>query len=423
MISTIGLNSIKETFGVIALKIKRKWVIAIVLVAAVGAAAIVYTNRAPEATKTLVVKTQAFQQKISAIGRIEADRRIDLKAEVSGTLIDALALEGETVTLDQVVAKIDNQALARSIQENQTSVQIASARLRTVSEVTLPQALEEINQLQTNYDQQRKILADTEVLYESGALSKEALDNAALDLSLLESRLNAAKSRANGLKSGGSQVAEASAGVTQARTKLETLKQEQDKYQIKAPFNAIVLEQHVLPGEYVQTGQLLLTLVDESGYHTEVDLEESKIGLIQVGQAAKIWPESYPSKAIEGHVAAIAPKVDPATGTVRIRLDLDSKADFLIQNLTVQVEIVVRTMDNALILPAEWLWAKATSEVLVVIDGKVESRKLTLETVGLTDYLVIDGLTSGEIVLDPSSGYNPGDSSKNILGTKEGETP
>ena len=152
-------------------------------------------------------------------------------------------------------------------------------------------------------------------------------------------------------------------------------------------------------------------MASAEGFYAEVELDERSMGLIQLGQPARIWPEAYPSQEVAARVEAIAPRVDATTGTVRVRLALEEEADYFIQDLTIQAEIEVRTMESAILVPVSALWQENPDQVLLAVDGQVQDRILSkVEFLSLNQMLVLEGLDPGDIIVMPQAGLEPGDS-------------
>lgn len=396
----------------------KKWILSGVVIAVAAAAFVFWTGRSEPLEDYWVVEEQPFTQTVTASGKILAARKIEIKSEVSGTLNNFSLNAGDVVAAGQVLFSLDGSDVERSIQEREAALKAARARYRSVAEVSLPAAQETVRQLEAGLDQLNKQLEDTKILFESGAVAQSTVEDLEYQITLQTSKLTSARTTANAYTSGGASASEASAGISQALEALETTKSQRQKYAITAPFSGTVLERHREPGEYVQAGTTLLTLIDTASYYAEIELEERKVGLIEIGQRVLLWPESYPSKAVEAEVSKILPKVEDATGTVKVQIILASNADFLIENLSIQTEIVVRTLPSAIVLPAQAIWNIEASEVLVEQDGLVASKPVKLEAVGLSDYLVLEGLNAGDAVLDPASELQPGD--EVILGDNGG---
>lgn len=367
-------------------------------------------GREPEAPEIFSVEAGSFVQVITATGRLVPGNRVEIQSLVSGQLMSLLYDEGDGVAQGDVVATLDDGDVRQRIQENQAQVNLAQARSRLISELTVPSTQEELTRLTLERDQLARSLERTELLYQQGALPLEALEEVQNQAALMDSRIRGMEIALASQRGGGAEAAEAAAAVAAARSSLSGLERELNKYTLQAPFTGTVLERFAEPGEWVQPGQVLLVMAGEEGYYAEVELDERSMGLIQLGQSARIWPEAYPSQEVSATVEAIAPRVNSTTGTVQVRLALEEEADFFIQDLTIQAEIEVRALDSALLLPVSALWQESPYRVLLALDGQVEERVLSkVEFVSLNQMLVLEGLEDGDLVVMPQSGLQPGD--------------
>lgn len=389
----------------------KKWLLAgIVVVLLGGGAWWALANRDPETPDTLTVEAEPFVQVISATGRLVPGNKVEIQSQASGQLMSLLFEEGDMVNQGDLVASLDDGDVRQRIQESRAQVNLAQARTRLISELSVPSTREELNRLNLEKEQLTRTLQRQELLYQQGALPLEDLEETQNQVALMDSRIKGMEISLASQRGGGAEAAEAAAAVAAARSSLTGLEGDLDKYALQAPFTGKVLERFAEPGEWVQPGQVLLVMASEEGYYAEVELDERSMGLIQLNQPARIWPEAYPSQEVTARVSAIAPRVDATTGTVRVRLALEDEADYFIQDLTIQAEIEVRAMDNALLVPVSALWQEDPAQVLLAVDGQVQERVLSkVEFISLNQVLVLEGLEPGDVIVMPQQGYEPGD--------------
>jgi HlyD family secretion protein len=124
------------------------------------------------------------------------------------------------------------------------------------------------------------------------------------------------------------QKAIASSGVAQAEAGLELAKLNREHAEIRAPFDGIVAELNIDPGDPSATGaDPAIRLVDVSTLRLEVQISDVDIGRVSVGQQATINVDSVPDKAYTGKVTYIAPTAT-AVGTLRtylVRIAIDDQ--------------------------------------------------------------------------------------------------
>lgn len=134
-------------------------------------------------------------------------------------------------------------------------------------------------------------------------------------------------------------LAQAEASVARARAALLLARQDQDHALIRAPIDGVVGDRQAEPGDYVQPGTRLLTIVPIKALYVTANFKETQVARMVVGQSATIKVDALDGKPLTGHVESFAPgsgsqfsllPFEPGTGNftkvvqrvpVRIRLD------------------------------------------------------------------------------------------------------
>jgi RND family efflux transporter MFP subunit len=111
-------------------------------------------------------------------------------------------------------------------------------------------------------------------------------------------------------------------GLAAAREAFETARLNLEWTSITAPFSGFVADCSLAPGMHVNAGQPLMKLLDLSTLLVDVEVLESEIGRIAVGQRACAHLAGFPGKEFEGSVLHINPLVDPKTKTIKVTIAL-----------------------------------------------------------------------------------------------------
>lgn len=162
------------------------------------------------------------------------------------------------------------------------------------------------------------------------------------------------------------QRVEAERALDQYQTTLEQKKLDLDHMVVRAPFDGVVGNRAVDPGEYVATGQRLLAVVPLQDVYVDANYKETQLGRIRPGATATVSVDAYSDATIEGTVESVAPAsgsvfsllpADNATGNftkitqrvpVRIRIPAEEAAKGILRpGLSVVVDIDSRTGGNA----------------------------------------------------------------------------
>ena len=138
-------------------------------------------------------------------------------------------------------------------------------------------------------------------------------------------------------------VVQAEAGVARARAALDLASQDRDHATIRAPINGVVGDRQAEPGEYVQPGARLMTIVPMNALFVVANFKETQVSRMEIGQSASIKVDALPGTALSGKVESLAPgsgsqfallPFEPGSGNftkivqrvpVRIRIDPDQK--------------------------------------------------------------------------------------------------
>jgi HlyD family secretion protein len=168
-----------------------------------------------------------------------------------------------------------------------------------------------------------------------------------------------------------------------------------------------VLTRGVEPGDTVMPGQVLLEIARDDPGELLLPLDEKNLALLKVGQTATCLADAFPDRPFEATVHHIAPAIDPARGTVDVRLRIDPAADFVREDMTVTATLLTGTRARALAVPNDALLdanpGSDRAQVLRVREGRVQRVPVRLGLRGMAMTEVEEGLAAGDQVLAAST--------------------
>jgi HlyD family secretion protein len=211
---------------------------------------------------------------------------------------------------------------------------------------------------------------------------------------------------------------QAEAQVQQAEASLKQLEEQLSYTTVTSPIDGVVLSRDVQVGDAVSsilvlgsTATLVMTLGDTHQVYVKGKVDESDIGKVYLGQAARIKVQSFRDKAFSGRVTKIAPlgvEKDNVT-TFEVQISIDNPGGELKANMTANAEIVLEEHKNVLTVPEQAvLYDKDRNASVWVPDphGKDGHRVVPVK-VGLSNgskVEVLSGLRSGDkVVLQQTS--------------------
>ncbi|MBI2374973.1 MAG: efflux RND transporter periplasmic adaptor subunit [Deltaproteobacteria bacterium] len=177
------------------------------------------------------------------------------------------------------------------------------------------------------------------------------------------------------------------------------------EYTLTAPINGVVTQRRATIGRLVDVTDMVFEIVDPSTMWVELDVPESELSLVTVGQPVTVTFDGIPGRAFVGALSYVAPSVDPRTRTAIARLPLVNSDGALRENVFGRAHIRVTDPRASVLVPRSAVQrARSVSLVFVrVADDAFEARRVTLQP-GSGDLLGVSGRVQAgdEVVADGS---------------------
>lgn len=347
------------------------------------AAAVVYANfyfKRAEGKEVAVeaVKKRDLEAVVSASGKIQPKRSVNISADTMGRVTDLAVNEGDTVRKGQFLLQIDPRNLESAYQRGQAGVAASQAQLEQFR-TAIETARANLALSQENLKRQRNLWAEQ-------LTTKEALDRAETEARLREKEMLNAEQ----------QVATQQARIREQQAVLSSARYDLTKVRIESPIDGIVTRRNIEQGEMVvigtmnNAGTVLLTLADMSVIEAEVEVDETDIPFVRIGQTAKVTIDALPDKEFTGKVTEIGNspiQTAGQTGTqatnFKVVVTLDSQIPEVRPGFTCTAEITTATRQQA---PAVPIQAMVVREMVldekeqIVRAPRPEGRRRSVET-------------------------------------------
>ena len=350
------------------------------------------------------VARQALAQRVVASGKVLAPARIQLAALGLSQVSRVAVEEGDHVAAGQLLVQLDDAEARANLSQARAAVALAAARVEQVADVSARLAGEALRQAELRLDQAGAKLRRTEQIAAAGSASEAELDDARKARDLAASQLASARAQARAAAVSGADQRAASAALDQARGAERAAETRLAQTRIVAPAGGVVVSRQVEPGDVVQAGKPLLVVARDGDTRITVQPDEKNLALLRVGQPATASADAFPDRAFPAVVDWIAPAVDPARGTVEVKLRVPSPPPFLLPDMTVSVNVETGREDGALVVPSDAVRdAGGEPYVLVLRDGRVARQPVKLGMRGVGFVQVVSGLAAGEPVVAPGA--------------------
>jgi HlyD family secretion protein len=268
-------------------------IVVVLIGAAVVAANVYYKKDKGLAVTTDVIKARDLEAIVSASGKIQPKRLVNISADTPGRVVNLAVNEGDRIHKGQFLLQIDPKSLSTRVDSGNASLQ---ANIQTLE--TMRQSIETAR---AQLVQAQQTLARQQDLWKQQLTTREALEKADNDVKVAQSSL---QEREKTVKPQESRIA-------QERAALESARYDLSKVRIESPIDGIVTRRNIQEGETAvigtmnNAGTVLLTLADMSIIQAEVEVDETNIPNVQLGQKAKITIDAIPDKSFKGHVSEI----------------------------------------------------------------------------------------------------------------------
>ena len=376
-----------------ALSRKKKIIIGVVVVVVLAIALIVSViatrREEPEVITVKLTTRPELKQTVTASGEVRPIRFIKLTSEVPGRIEEIYVAAGDLVTKGKPLVRIDptelqsnqdaqwaaTQASINDVQNARNAVNSAQQGL-IVAEASVASARQQVVALQTSVDRaqialntaQRELKRYTELI-EAGVSSRLEYDRARDDFETAKVSLDTAKAnletqkiavkeateRANqqriAVKDAQTSIKSSEMRASQQQAMLRGQTTRRDKATQSSPLNGVVADIPTRVGEFAVAGLSttpLMTIADMSQINVEVNVDETEINNVKVGQEAKVKVDALGDKEIKAVVTQKNPLAiakSDATGGLSNRVNVQEAKEF---KVTLELREVPEDVQTAL---------------------------------------------------------------------------
>jgi HlyD family secretion protein len=280
------------------------------------------------------------QVKVTEVGNVQPEVKVDVKSAVSGKVISINHRDGDQVRRGEVLARVEpdlNQAQSLADVKNQLS----AAQIK-------------YEQAKKNYEQDHKLFVD-------GLLATKQNRDSEADFLSAKQEYEKAQEKYNIVEKSGIPIGAAA-----------------DQFQgsnVVAPMDGLVLTKNVEIGDTITSGvssfnagTVLFTVADVSSMIVKAGVNEVDIGKIHVGMPVKVTLDAYPKVAFAGRIDRIAPAVrlDDKVRVFDVEVRLNAQGRELRSGMTANIEVKGERKEHVLTVPVESVFQRDDQEVVYV---------------------------------------------------------
>ena len=324
-------------------------------------------NQAEATVETGRIGRADLTSVVSSSGTIQPKRKVDVSANAMGTIVHLAVAEGQRVAAGDLLLEIDPSEYASQVQALEASIASAEADLR-LAKASLDKAVQ---------DEER-----SEQLFEEGLASEEAVITARTNARIEQARVEAARHRIN-----------------QYRANLAKARHDLDKVTISAPMAGVITRLNVEEGENAIMGTLnnpgtvLLVIADLGTMEAWVEVDETEVVKVELGQEAEITIDAFPDEEFVGRVTEIGNSpIRSRTGSsgeavdFEVKITLDAAPPGIRPGLSAKAEVTVADREQVLAVPLGAVtvrdWPLKPADIRRYKGRRARAQKAALEELG-----------------------------------------
>jgi multidrug efflux pump subunit AcrA (membrane-fusion protein) len=312
---------------------------------------------------------------------------------------------GSRVRAGQLLVELENKDLQGAATESSAALSQAEATFETTSKATVPEELQkaelDAKAAADAVNAQQAVFNSRQQLYKEGAIAQKDVNDAQVALSQARAQSETARRRLDDMRSfANEQTLKAAAAQRDAARGHNESAQAQYSYsRLTSPIDGVVTDLPFYPGETGTAGAPVVTVMDVSRVTARTHLSQTDAAQIKVGDSANLIGDN--GVPVPAKVTHISPALDPGNTTVEVRVEADNKDGTLRPGASLRVEVVAKTVPNALVIPQVAVLTSpqgTTYAVLIDKDNKPHLRKIAVGIRDAGHAQVTDGLSSGDRV-------------------------
>ncbi len=335
---------------------RKKVLIGIGVVVLIGA--MIWANFAFKKTEGPTVTVEAIKARslesiVSASGKIRARRTVNITSEVSGKVMKLAVDEGDRVKIGQFLLQIDPRNVRSRLQISEASLE--------QQRIALLQARQSLENAKVNLKLAQDELSRQQRLDKDRLATKQALEQASDAVTL----------RQGDVKTSEQAVSTADQRIRSQMADLESAHYDLNRVTIESPIDGIVTKRNVEEGEMAVQGftnnpsVVLLIVADMSVIEAEIEVDETDIPTVKLGQTSKVTIDALPDKTFTAKVTEIGNSPINATSasvggvrqatTFKVVVTIDGQIPEVRPGFTCTADITTAKRENAVSVPIQAL--------------------------------------------------------------------
>jgi RND family efflux transporter MFP subunit len=338
-------------------------------------------SKAPEsiAVKVAPAEAKTVERSISVTGALFPDETTTVSSEVPGRVVRITVDFGQPVAKGQVIAELDKLELQLQLERTRASLAQALARVglepnqldvRPETTPMMRQAWNQMEDARSKYENAKKLVSTGDIAQERFTELEKAYRSREAAFEMTRDDLRTQMAVIRSLK--------AEVGLAEKRLKDAT---------VIAPFDGVVQQKLVAPGQYIKDNVPIVTLVKTSPLRLRADIPESAVKDVRVGTTLVFTTDAIPGKEFHAVVRELNPALDARSRTLTAEARIVESNSALRAGSFVQVRLITAQAFAVVAVPRSAVFTVAgLNKVFTIENGKAVEHKIE-EIIGSNGYI------------------------------------
>jgi len=356
--------------------------------------------------RTALVEKGEVNSFLKVTGVVEANETVRVTSEIMGQAKEVKVKGGEEVNKGDILIVLGDEQIKIQVAQAQATLDSVQASYDKIKSGARPQEIKQaesaVLQAKINRDSAEENYLRMKKLFTEKAISEQQYEQAKNQYEIADVQYQSAQESYELVIEGAAEedIKSVEAQVRQTKSALDMAKYQLKNTQITAPISGKVTSITVSSGEMVSPSVPLLSIIDVSRIFVKVGISEKDISKIKEGQMVHLEIDAFPEEKFQGEVVSKGVAVDQISKTLEVKIEILKPEVDIPVGVFARGNILVKTNQDALIIPSSALTRKKEGiYVYVIKEGIARQKEIALGIIQDERVEILDGLSEEEEIV------------------------
>ena len=356
--------------------------------------------------RTALVEKGEVNSFLKVTGVVEANETVRVTSEIMGQAKEVKVKDGEEVNKGDILIVLGDEQTKIQVAQAQATLDSVQASYDKIKSGARPQEIKQaesaVLQAKINRDSAEENYLRMKKLFTEKAISEQQYEQAKNQYEIADVQYQSAQESYELVIEGAAEedIKSVEAQVRQAKSALDMAKYQLKNTQVTAPISGKVTSITVSSGEMVSPSIPLLSIIDVSRIFVRVGISEKDISKIKESQTVDLKIDAFPEEKFQGEVVSKGVAVDQISKTLEVKIEILQPEVDIPVGVFARGDILVKTNQDALIIPSSALTRKKDGIYIYVIEeGIARQKEVVLGIIQDERVEILEGLSEEEEIV------------------------